>query len=88
MYWDKILPIVQVTFQEVVGGAHELLCAYACVLTIAQMYQNFTVQKNSQKNFRQRHALAKLAKIFSWLKFPRIGIYFVCNIMLIIFDSY
>ena len=31
--------------QEVVGGAYELLCSYACMLTIAQMCQNFHCAK-------------------------------------------
>ena len=37
MYWDKnlIRQSQRVTFQEVVSGARELLCAYACALMIA-----------------------------------------------------
>ena len=48
------------------------ICAYACALTIMQMCQNFTAKKFVEKKFRQQHALAKLAKFFSWGKFPRI----------------
>ena len=67
--------MAQVTFQEVVGGARELLvCAYVHALMI--MRAKFNVSKFSlykkKKKFRQRHALAKLAKIFSRRKFPHI----------------
>ena len=41
-----------VTFQEVVGGARELPCAYVRALTIVQMCQKF-------------HCAQKLAEIFS-----------------------
>ena len=46
--------MVRVTFQEVVDGACELLCAYVCACECVKI---FTVQK-----FRQWHTLAKLAK--------------------------
>ena len=63
-----------VTFQEVVGGVRKLLvCAGYAYMHVRsrlcaqiQCAKIFTVQNDLQKNFRRRHALAKLAKIFSW----------------------
>ena len=55
MYWDKYLirqsHAQRVTFQEVVSGARELLCAYACALMIARMCQNFHHAKKFVKKF-------------------------------------
>ena len=45
------------SFHEVVGGARELLCHYGYAHMYVRMCQNF-------------HYAKKLAKIFSWRKFP------------------
>ena len=55
---------MRVAFQEVVGGAHELLCAYARVRECVKI---FIVQKNRGKNFRQQHTLARLVKISAYM---------------------
>ena len=44
----KISPIARVAFQEVVGGARELLCAYVCACECVKI---FTVQKIMEKIF-------------------------------------
>ena len=54
---------MRVIFQEVVGGARKLLCAY---MYARECVKIFTVQKITEKNICQQHTLAKLAKIFSW----------------------
>ena len=55
---------MQVTFQEVVGGARKLLCAYMYARTNVSKF--LLCKKIRRKIFRQRHALAKLVKIFTY----------------------
>ena len=71
---NLISPIARVTFQEVVGGAHELLvCTYARVLMTThvqiQCVKIFTMQKNSRKNFSPTACIGEIGKNFSWQNF-------------------
>ena len=61
------------------GGAHELLCAYARALRIARMCQIFTMQKNSQKKILPMAGIGEigenslLVKISAYTVTVRIG---------------
>ena len=72
---DLISPIARVTFQEVVGGARELLCAYTCALTITRMYQSFHCAKNSWKKNSPMACIGEIDENFLQVKFPRIRYY-------------
>ena len=72
MYWDKNFTKFNFTnhvsyFPGSCGWSSRVaMCIHVCMR--ARMCQIFTVQKNSQKNFRQWHALAKLVKNFLLVK--------------------
>ena len=80
LYWDKNFtkfnsPIAQVTFQEVVGGARELLCAHVRALMITRMCQNFHYAKKSWEKFSPTACSGKIGKNFLLAK---ISTYMVC----------
>ena len=83
MYWDKNFTKFNFTncasylpgscgWSSQVAMCNIYVCAHKCV-------KIFTVQKNSQKNFHQRHALAKLVKFSPGENFHVYSIYHIAG---------
>ena len=73
VYWDKNFANGASYLPGSCGWSSQVarrICA--CTHDRANMSKFSLCEKNSRKKFHQWHLLAKLAKIFSWQKFPHI----------------